>query len=365
MKINLRSKLFLSYVFVILITLILLSWLVDTQMNQHFQIFYENFDYDSVPNALVPPRAPGQNFLDAMHQSTILTVIGAGIFAIFISFMITGYITKPVKKLIDATKAIALGKYTERVPIESNDELGELTKSLNSMAKSLENHRYLQQQLITNVSHELATPLTNIGGYLEALMDQMIKEKGREEAYVLMKEEVDRLKNMLDEVRALSMFEQPQFKINPTLVHVKDLTLKIIKQIQAQFDRKNIPLSFKSNLKSEKFVLDKDRYTQILLNILNNALKYSSKNKPVLVEISDSDKELVVKIEDHGDGIPEKELPFIFERFYRTDKSRDRKTGGIGVGLSIVRELVEAHGGEITVASKEGEGSTFTVHFPI
>ncbi len=357
MKLNLRSKLLISYIIVILCTLVLLSWFVDIQISQHFRKFYE----EGIEMRIGPK---GDIFLEAIRQSIFLTVLVGGFIAIFISFIISGYIVKPIKKLIEATKAIALGKYEERVKIESDDELGDLTMSLNSMATSLEDHRYLQQQLITNVSHELATPLTNIGGYLEALNDGVIEEKNRKETYILMKEETDRLKTMLDEVRTLSILEQTSFKIHPAPVNIKILSQKIIKQILPQFKEKGVPIKVESSLKSEEFTLDKDRYTQILLNILNNALQYSGKGKQVTVELSESAAQVKITIEDHGIGIPAKELPYIFERFYRTDKSRNRKTGGLGVGLAIVKELVEAHGGKISARSEEGKGSTFTILFP-
>lgn len=358
MKINLRIKLLISYIVVILSTLVLLSFFVDAQINEHFQRLYE----DGIQMRIGPK---GDIFLDAIRQSIFLTVFVGGFIAILISFIISGYIVKPIRKLIAATKAIALGKYEERVTIESEDELGDLTISLNSMAQSLEDQRYLQEQLITNVAHELATPLTNIGGYLEALRDQVIEEKNRKETYILMKEETDRLKAMLDEIRTLSMLEQASFKIHPTKVNIKNLSQKIIKQILPQFKGKGVPISLKSTLKSEECNLDKDRYTQILLNILNNALQYSAKGKKVTVELSDSKGGVEISVEDNGTGIPKKELPYIFERFYRTDKSRNRKTGGLGVGLAIVKELVEAHGGKISVKSEVGKGSTFRIFLPI
>ncbi len=361
MNFSLRNKLFLSYVLVILITLSILSYLVDYQLNTQFQKFVLEITEGEFP---LHPQDRGEIFLNAIQHSTVLTIIGAAIFAIAISFFITSYITKRVKSMIAATKAIAQGNYEERLPVESGDELGDLTRSLNSMAHSLEKNRYLQQQLITNVSHELATPLTSIGGYLEALTDEVIKEKGRKETYALMREEVDRLKNMLEEVRTLSLIEQPRFQVDRADSHVNELTQKILKSIKPQFDEKEVHLELKTDLKKDLFYLDKDRYTQILLNLLNNALKYSPKNKAVVVTLTENKGDLQVEVKDKGPGISPKDLPFIFERFYRADKSRNRKTGGLGVGLAIVKELVQAHGGKIEVESTPGEGCCFRLSFP-
>lgn len=358
-KLSLRTKLFLSYAVVILFTLTLLTYLVEAQLSNHVQRFFKSFDGTVLPF----PERPADTFMETVEQSTFLTVLGAAGIAIVISFLITGYITRPVNRVISATKAISLGKYEQRVPIESTDELADLSQSLNSMAEALQRHRYLQQQLITNVSHELATPLTNISGYLEALTDGVIEEKNRNETFALMKEEVDRLSTMLTEVRTLSLLEQPKFKVETEPMDVLDATEKIIKQMEPQFEAKKVPISLTSELSQESFKLDKDRYTQILLNLLSNALKYSSEQKPVAVKLSNK-KGLTVEVADQGEGIPAKDLPYIFERFYRADQSRTRKTGGIGVGLAIVKELVEAHGGRITAQSSEGIGSTFTVSFP-
>lgn len=361
MKLNLRTKLFLSYAVVILFTLTLLSYLVEQQLSNHVQTFFKGFD-----GVLVPlPERPGEVFLETIEQSTFLTVLGAAGIAILISFVITGYITRPVNRMIRATKAISLGKYEQRVLIESTDELADLSQSLNSMAEALQRHHYLQQQLITNVSHELATPLTNIGGYLEALTDGMIEDEKRQETFALMKEEVDRLSTMLTEVRTLSLLEQPQFHIKTAPLDVKDATEKILKQMEPQFEAKKVPLTLTSELKHETVAVDKDRYTQILLNLLSNALKYTPAEHTVTVKLSDSKTHFTVEVADEGAGIPAKDLPYIFERFYRADQSRTRKTGGIGVGLAIVKELVEAHGGRISAQSSEGKGSTFIVSFPL
>ncbi|MFA5855045.1 MAG: HAMP domain-containing sensor histidine kinase [Candidatus Gracilibacteria bacterium] len=366
MKISIRTKLLLSYAIVIFVTLFLLGYFTDIQVGHHFENFYQTLGGDippQMPNMPLPPK--GNDFIHNMQNSILWTAIGAGIIAIIASFILTSYITKPIKKLIDATKAIALGKYEKRVEASSNDELGELTKSLNVMAESLENQRYLQKQLITNVAHELATPLTSISGYLEALTDKVIKsEDKKSEAYMLMKEETDRLKDMLDEVRTLSVLQENQSKIVLAKVDAKDLTAKIIKQMAVHFKAKQVAIKLESTLEKEIFLLDKNRYTQILINLLNNALKYSKAKTTVTILLSNEKEKFTVAVKDQGIGIPKKDLPYIFERFYRVDASRQRGTGGLGIGLAIVKELVSAHGGHIFVETREGKGTTFTCVFP-
>lgn len=358
-KLTLRSKLFLSFSLVILATLTLLSYLVESQLSAHVQTFFKSFD----GKMMSFPERPEEVFLETVERSILLTVIGAASISMVLSFILTDYITRPVKKVIEATKAISMGRYEERVPVESNDELSDMCHSLNSMADALEKHRYLQRQLITNVSHELATPLTSIGGYLEALSDDLIDESKRRVTYDLMQEEVVRLGTMISEVRSLSLLEEPRFRIQRNPCNVKDLTEKIIQEMSPQFNEKEVNVKFKSLLTKEDHSIDKDRYTQILINLLSNALKYSPNKNPVEITLEEANDGFILRIEDHGQGIPKKELPYIFERFYRADQSRNRKTGGIGIGLAIVKELVEAHGGSITVKSTENEGTLFTVFF--
>lgn len=360
MKLTLKTKLFLSTSLVIVFTLALLSYLVENQVSSHVQTFFKTFDGQLLPLH----ETAAAEALGPIERSMFLTVLGGTLVALIVSFILADYITRPVKKVIEATKAIARGKYEERVPVESTDELSEMCRALNTMAESLQNHRYLQQQLITNVSHELATPLTSIGGYLEALNDKLIPESKRSETYALMREEVQRLDSMLTEVRSLSLLEEPRFKIKQKSIQVKEVTEKVLQEMKPQFQEKGVELILKSDLKKEFFSIDKDRYIQILINLLSNALKYSYPQKKVEVVLKEKAGGLVVSVKDEGQRISKKELPYIFERFYRADPSRNRKTGGIGIGLAIVKELVEAHGGEVTAQSKEKGGSIFTVSFP-
>lgn len=366
MKITLRTKLFLSYIALILVTLSLLEGFIKWQVVQHFNELYEAIRHHGFE---FPDTAkdfePGLNFLEVLQNSIFYTILAAGGLAIFISILFTKYITEPIRDVIKATKGIAKGNYEQRVPKKSEDELGDLSESLNTMAQSLDDNRYLQRQLITNVSHELATPLTNVGGYLEALMDDVIPEKDRKETLILMKEETDRLKTMVEEVRTLSMIQEPQFHVNKSQVDLKKLTEKVLKQTVASFKTADVPLHATYELKDREFSLDPDRYHQILLNLLNNALKHSKKDQAVLVSLKQEEKNVTLKVSDHGTGIPEKELPFIFERFYRADPARGRQSGGTGIGLTIVKELVEAHGGEIEVESILGKGTSIVCRFPL
>lgn len=363
MKKTLHLKLFFAYILIVFLTLLLVSWFTELQVEQHIQEFYEKIK----GMGFAPPEGmlkPNDAFVKTVQNSIEYSALAAGVVALLFSYITIQYFTGPIRRLIRATKEIAQGNYHARVPVESSDEIGELTASLNTMAASLENHRFLQKQLITNVAHELATPLTNISGYLEALNDNVITgETKRKETLELMQDEARRLESMLDEVRTLVAVEEPHYKVERSEVDIKDLTARVLKQIAPQFKRKKIPLQFHSTTPNKNASIDKNRYTQILLNLLTNALKYSN-GKSVAVTLNNDETGLTLTVADQGEGIPEKDLPFVFERFYRVDPSRNRHTGGLGVGLAIVKELVEAHGGTVSVTSTIAAGTSFTVSLP-
>lgn len=208
--------------------------------------------------------------------------------------------------------------------------------------------------------------LTNISGYLEALHDEIIKGKEPvKKTLVLLKEEADRLTAMVKDLRELSTIESSNFQLSLAPLSLKELIDKIILKLKPQFETKKI--EFKSTISSTlpKVSADGNRLTQILINLLDNALRFTPKGGKVEISIRPKNDVVELTVSDTGIGIPEKHLPHIFERFYRADESRSRKTGGTGIGLAIVKELVKTHGGEIRVESKESKGTKFNFTLPI
>ena len=364
MKLSIRTKLVLSYALVIFVTLMLIGIMTEYFVGHHFANYFEFVGEEGFRSQLGQDGKSLPPFLETVNQSILFTAIGAGIFAVLLSFVIANYITNPIKNLIKVTEQIAKGKYRKRLLVETNDEIGDLTEALNTMAQCLEDNQILQQQLISNVSHELATPLTNIAGYLEALNDGIIKKQKQKEVYALMKEEAERLKFMLDEVRSLALIQQSEFRLKRTCIDVLTTSKNVIKKMHPQLKEKSIKIKIESSKKLRKADLDKDRYTQILMNLLSNAIKYSKENGSIIVFLNENEKNFKLKVIDDGIGINKRDLPFVFERFYRTDKSRSRDTGGTGIGLTIVKELVEAHGGTIKVKSEKSKGTEFICYFP-
>jgi len=366
MKLSIHFKLFLSYAGISFATLTVLGWTARTLMSNQFHSFADKIGkHGEIRHIGGPGENPFNLFLETMQDSLFYTTIAAGVLAILLSLLVSLIFTKPIKELIEGTKSIAKGDYKKRVNIHSEDELGELSHALNTMAACLEENQRLQQDLVTTMIHELATPLTNLTGYLEAMNDGLIKGKKRKETLELMSDEAARLTQMVKEVRELSHVQHPNFTIHPRKINLHNLVDKVITQMEPQLKEKDLRIVFKSMAEHEVLKLDRDRIIQLLLNLINNAISFSPKEGSIILTLKKKEKFIELQIEDQGPGIPKEDLPHLFERFYRADQSRCRKTGGLGIGLSIVKEIMDAHDGTVIVKSTPGKGSNFICQFPL
>jgi two-component system sensor histidine kinase BaeS len=283
------------------------------------------------------------------------------------SILLSGKISKPIREMIKTTKEIAKGNYAKRLQVKGKDEIADLGNSLNEMAESLGKIEQLRRDLITNFSHEMATPLTTINGYLEAIEDGLV-ENGelKKRTLTTLKEETNRLISMIKDLRELSLIESGHFKIHLTKTSLYPMIEKIVQSMELRLAEKHITISLKHSGQLPVVSADKIRFPQIILNLLDNAYHYTPDGGKITVTINGSSKSMAeIIITDTGSGIDEKDLPHIFERFYRSESSRSRKSGGSGIGLSIVSDLVKLHNGKITVESMVGKGTTFHLFFPI
>ncbi len=364
MNIPIRLKLFFSYVGIIFVSLTLVGWTTSYILNNHFNKFMRSFD--GMHGDSSPFNIPGVKlFLSTLQSSLIYTTIVAGIIALIVSLFLSVLFTRPIKEVISATKSISKGNYKRRVNVHFRDELGELSEALNTMAASLEKNQRLQQELITTMIHELATPLTNITGYLEAISDGIIKGNKRVETLELIQEEAARLNAMVTEVRELSQVQNPNFAIHPSSINLNNLVKKVITQMKPQLKEKNLKVNFIAHTVKYHLMLDRDRMIQVLQNIINNAIRFSPANAKINILLKEKRNKLLICIADEGPGIPKEDLPHIFDRFYRSCRSRSRKTGGLGIGLTLAKEIIEAHGGKIKAINKPDKGSCFKIYLPL
>jgi signal transduction histidine kinase len=255
------------------------------------------------------------------------------------------------------------GDLSQRVEVHSQDEIGELARAFNAMADGLARLEELRRNMVTDVAHELRTPLSNIRGYLEALQDGVVEPKP--EVIDSLHEEAMLLNRLVDDLRELTLAEAGQLKLERRPVAPADLVDRALEAARAQAEAKGIALQ--ADLPEDLPLVDVDsqRIGQVLGNLLSNALTHTPPGGKVVVVARAKQLAVEVSVSDTGEGIPLERLPYIFERFYRADRSRSRATGGTGLGLSIAKQLVEAHGGRISVASQVGQGTTFTFTLPV
>ena len=304
--------------------------------------------------------------LQSTFQNALIIAGTTSVIAgLFIVSIFTRQSLKPVKYLTKAAKKIGSGDLNYRVKVESDDEIGQLSKPFNNMANELESLQKERRQMTANIAHELTTPLTNIRGYLEGIQDKVLKPN--DENIDTLFNQTLHLNNLVDDLRVLSMIESGNLNLNLVegdIVKIIEISTKDFYP-RAKNSGVKINLELQNITEEKKIYFDDTRMRQIIANLIENAFSYNSENNEITIRSKISDNYYVIKIIDQGEGIPEKEVNKIFNEFYRVDKSRSKKTGGVGLGLSIVKSLIEAHNGEISVNSKINSGTTFTIKLPI
>ena len=289
-------------------------------------------------------------------------LVAVGI-AVAITFVLSRRILAPVKALTLAAKRLGQGDLSQRVQSKDKGELGELAQAFNSMAGDLERVEQLRQNMVADVAHELRTPLSNVKGYLEAVRDGVIKPDAA--TIYSLDEEATLLSRLVDDLQELSLAEAGELKLDCQAEDIVKLIKQTVAAKQTQAATKEISLSLDLSDKLPPINIDSRRVGQVLRNLLENAVSHTAKGGTITVTATQQGDWVKVSVIDTGEGIPAEELRNIFERFYRVDKSRARATGGSGLGLTIVKRLVEAHGGTIEVQSELGKGSRFSFTIPI
>ena len=298
-----------------------------------------------------------QAFLNSVKQSLLLSGLIAGAIALLVGLLFAKKITSPVVALTEATHHIADGHWDERLPINSDDELGKMSAAFNAMAESLEAQRALRNRLVDDITHELNTPLSVIQLELEALNDGM---QTPDDASTHVKREINLLENLVSDLTLLTDFGEGKLHLDKELTDIEALARNAISRWQAQADAKKITLSLEIPESLPQISIDPRRITQVLGNLIANALHYTPEGGKINIRLTPSDHgSILFTVRDTGIGIAHTDLPHIFDRFYRADYARSRHTGGRGLGLAIAKEIVELHGGHIWAESILNEGSLF------
>lgn len=316
----------------------------------------------------LPLHPPGMDpaseiFLNSLNRALLLVAVVAGAMAVVLSLVLSHRILGPVEALTAATRRVQRGDLSQRVSVQSKDEIGELATAFNAMAEGLQRQEELRRNMVTDVAHELRTPLSNVRGYLEAFRDGVMKPDSTNVDSVY--EEAMLLNRLVDDLQELSLAEAGELRLERRTVSLAEVLNRTVEALQARAAAKGV--SLETGLPEDLPAIDADphRLAQILGNLLNNGLTHTPAGGKVRVTASASDGMIGVVVSDTGQGIAAEHLPYIFERFYRVDPSRARSTGGVGLGLAIAKQLVEAHGGSISVRSIPGQGTEFTLYLPV
>lgn len=380
-NVSLRTKLFVSYLLVIAVGIVTVFITMSEVAPQFFLSSMNAMMSGSGMNGMMGQGASGTSsgdlttrldaaFRQATFQGLLVSGALATICALVISFVVARQIAQPVQRLVTATRRIGSGRYAERVitpPANAGDELGRLAASFNHMAAALEKTERRRLELVGDVAHELRTPITTLTGYLEGLLDGVVEPTP--ETWARLHTESFRLSRLVDDLQELSRAEARQIPLHIIAVQPATIVSGALERVEARYAEKGLELHAPapSGLARVPAVLaDPDRATQALTNLLTNAWRYTPAPGRVDVTVTRQNGMLAFRVRDTGIGIAPEDLPHVFERFYRVEKSRARESGGSGIGLTISQALIAAMGGSLRAESAGlGEGSAFTFTLPL
>jgi two-component system, OmpR family, sensor histidine kinase BaeS len=314
------------------------------------------------------------SLLQQAYQAIILAGGGVALVAMLCSFLLISRFIRPLENLTRAAEQVKQGQYAQRVtPPNSQDELGRLALTFNEMADTIEadvnelrRQDALRRDLVANIAHDLATPLTAIQGFSEALADDVITDpNARQETAQRIAREVQRLRRMVAEIRQMSSLEAGQTKLDLAPLDIQSQVDETLAVIAPECENKGITVHNDIPTTMPPVLADSDRVTQVLLNLLDNARRHTPEGGEIHVGAQIYGASLSIWIQDTGTGIDAQDLPHIFERFYRADRSRTTTTGGSGLGLAIVKAIVTAHHGNVWAESTQGKGTRITFTLPL
>ena len=345
MKSRLLWKLLGVNILVIGVVIFIVWMAIDYLASDYFMTLMKDYN--------ISPTAVHQMFLNATHRSLVWATLTTLALAVILSFLLTKKVLTPLSQMTGITKKIAAGDYTAKVRIPSKDEVGQLATAFNQMAASLQRVEQLRKTMVIDVAHELRTPLTNMRGYIEALRDGVIPSS--KETYESLHEETIRLAKLVEDLLQLARADASSGALRPRRINLQELLSHVLGLFQPEFAAKGIAVETHLSDPEEQIMADPEKLSQVFRNLLQNAWQYTPHGGNVRVFAERLPNKIKIVFANTGEGIADEDLPFIFERFYRGEKSRSREHGGAGIGLAIVKELVEAHKGEVGAESAPPE----------
>lgn len=301
------------------------------------------------------------NFVISTVKTIVMSCMWVMCGAIIASYFISEKIVHPIRQMSQAAREFAVGNLDVRVPVAGNDEVSDLAMAFNNMASSLERNEETRRTFLANVSHDMRTPMTTIGGFIDAILDGTIPEDQQEHYLKIVSSEIKRLSRLVSTLLDISKIQAGERKFTMEPFDICELSRQIIISLEQRLTDKKLDVEFECDDDRMIAVADRDAIYQVLYNICDNGVKFSREGGKYKISVKDSDKKILVSVYNEGQGIPKEDLPYVFDRFYKSDKSRGLDKTGLGLGMYISRTIMEAHGENITVRSKQGEFCEFTI----
>lgn len=306
---------------------------------------------------------PEGNFLTEVSFASLRSAIIASVLALLLGGILAYTMTRSIRELTTATTVIAQGKLGHQVKVRSKDEIGALAKSFNKMSSDLQQANRLRRQMTADIAHDLRTPLSVILGYTEALSDG--KLQGSAEIYSIVHTEAQHLSHLIDDLKILALADAGEIPLTYQAVPPTILLRRTADAYRIQAEQKGISLEVEASSDLPELNIDHERMAQVLGNLMSNALRYTPRGGAIRLSAKEAAGKVRIEVADTGKGISAEDLPFVFGRSFRGDKARQQENGESGLGLAIAKSLVQAQGGDLTVTSQLGKGSTFTIALPI
>lgn len=336
---------------------------------EEFELAIPIEDNNEVVGMLVPVRIPFQGNpreLEFIERTNITLLYGAligAVIALILGVVLSRTITRPIRELTQATHAVSEGNLEQKVQVHSNDELGELAKAFNKMSAELMRSVNARKQMTADIAHELRTPLSLILGHAEAVHDGVLPPT--KENFEIIREEATRLEHLINDLRTLSLADAGELTMAFQPIEPGRLLQEVTSLYQVQAQKKNISIQLDIASPLSTLEIDPGRMIQVLTNILDNATRHTPEGGTITVSTKETGETIEIVIQDSGPGLPPEEAEKIFERFYRTDSSRQREEGGSGLGLAIAKSIVQAHNGQLSAESEPGNGLRVIITLPL
>jgi signal transduction histidine kinase len=303
---------------------------------------------------------------DAVELLLFYALLTGTVTALLIAFLISRTLTRPIENIIKSADDFAKGRLYTRTEVTGPDEIGRLGHTFNSMAKALEQTEQNRREFLANVSHEIKTPVASIQALSESLADGLVVDKEQQQRYLRnIVAETGRIDRLVHDLLDLSQLEEGEVRITTTSFDLDHFVRNHIHNLEHLFQEKNLRVRFTASPRPLPVAADPDRLAQVLTNIMSNASRYAPPGSDIAISLSTTSSRASLTVTDQGPGIPSADLPYIFDRFYRVEKSRVRSDGGTGLGLAISKKLMQAMEGDIAVESIEGQGASFTLTLPV